>query len=186
MQEAFPEQFAEVALSDFYKAINKVQPSLIRTSADELTYHVHVMIRYEIEKALLEGEVGVEDLEELWNQKYMDYLGVRPGKPTEGILQDIHWSHGSLGYFPTYSLGSFYAAQFYAQAKKELPDLESQLELGEVSNFLALLRKSIHQHGKLYTAEQLSERFTGESLNIKHFVAYAKEKYGAIYGFSPD
>ena len=186
LQEAFPKQFAEVMLSDFYKAINKVQPSLIRTSADELTYHVHVMIRYEIEKALLEGEVGVEDLEELWNQKYMDYLGVCPSKPTEGILQDIHWSHGSLGYFPTYSLGSFYAAQFYAQAKKELPDLESQLELGEVSNFLALLRKNIHQHGKLYTAEQLSERFTGEPLNIKHFVAYAKEKYGAIYGLRLD
>ena len=144
LQNVFPEQLATVSLDDFYKAINKVQPSLIRTSSDELTYHVHVMIRYEIEKELLEGRIEVEDLEDLWNQKYSDYLGVKPTKPTEGILQDVHWSHGSLGYFPTYSIGSFYASQFYTQAKKDIHNLESQLENGEVTNFLDLLRKKGH------------------------------------------
>lgn len=183
LQEVFPEQLKDVSLDDFYKAVNKVQPSLIRTSADELTYHVHVMIRYEIEKALMEGAVEVEDLEELWNEKYTEYLGVTPTKPTEGVLQDIHWSHGSLGYFPTYSIGSFYAAQFYAQVEKQIPDIESKLAAGNVSEFLKLMRKNIHQHGKLYTAKQLSEKFTGEPLNIGHFVEYAKKKYSDIYSF---
>jgi carboxypeptidase Taq len=143
------------------------------------------MIRYEIEKSLLEGQIEVEDLEEVWNQKYLDYLGVTPTKPTEGVLQDIHWSHGSLGYFPTYSLGSFYAAQFYAQAKKDIDNLENQLKNGEVGEFSRLMKKKIHQHGKLYGADQLCEKFTGEALNIKHFITYAKDKYGAIYNFSP-
>jgi carboxypeptidase Taq len=185
LQSVFPKQLSSVSLDDFYKAINKVEPSLIRTSSDELTYHVHVMIRYEIEKSLLEGQIEVEDLEEVWNQKYLDYLGVTPTKPTEGVLQDIHWSHGSLGYFPTYSLGSFYAAQFYAQAKKDIDNLENQLKNGEVGEFSRLMKKKIHQHGKLYGADQLCEKFTGEALNIKHFITYAKDKYGAIYNFSP-
>ena len=140
------------------------------------------MIRYEIEKGLIEGSIEVNDLEEVWNEKYQTYLGVSASKPTEGVLQDIHWSHGSLGYFPTYSIGSFYAAQFYAAAKKEIPKLEDQLKRGDVSTFLKLMRKHIHQHGKVYSAEQLCENFTGEKLNINHFVKYAKEKYAGIYG----
>ena len=183
LQEVFPKQLKEVSLDNFYCAINKVQPSLIRTSADELTYHVHVMIRYEIEKALMEGLVEVEELEELWNEKYTEYLGLTPTKPTEGILQDIHWSHGSLGYFPTYSIGSFYAAQLYAHANKEIPDLEDKLSSGSISDFLRLMRKNIHQHGKLYTAEQLSNKLTGEPLNIKYFLDYTKKKYSDIYRF---
>lgn len=181
LQAKFPEQLKDVSLQEFYKAMNKVEPSLIRTSADELTYHVHVMIRYQIEKGLMEGGIKVADLEEVWNDKYEAYLGVRPTKPTEGVLQDIHWSHGSLGYFPTYSIGSFYAAQFYAKAKKMIPNLEDQLKEGKVDQFLALMRKHIHQHGKVYSADQLCENFTGEKLNIKHFVAYAKEKYGQMF-----
>jgi len=181
LQAVFPNQLSEITLDEFYKAINKVQPSLIRTSADELTYHVHVMIRYEIEKALIEGEVEVEGLEELWNEKYSTYLGVSPSKPSEGVLQDIHWSHGSLGYFPTYSIGSFYAAQFYNQAQKDIYKLEEKLAKGEVADFLKLMRCKIHQHGKLYSAEQLCEKFTGEPLNIKYFVDYAKAKYKEIY-----
>ena len=183
LQEVFPKQLKEVSLDNFYCAINKVQPSLIRTSADELTYHVHVMIRYEIEKALMEGLVEVEELEELWNEKYTEYLGLTPTKPTEGILQDIHWSHGSLGYFPTYSIGSFYAAQLYAHAQKEIPDLEDKLSSGSISDFLRLMRKNIHQHGKLYTAEQLSNKLTGEPLNITYFLDYVKKKYSDIYSF---
>lgn len=183
LKEVFPKQLKDISLENFYKAINKVQPSLIRTSADELTYHVHVMIRYEIEKSLMEGEVEVEDLEVLWNEKYTEYLGLTPSKPTEGVLQDIHWSHGSLGYFPTYSIGSFYAAQIYAHAEKQVPHLNEQLSSGNTASFLKLMRKNMHQHGKLYTADQLSTRFTGESLNMKYFLDYAKTKYSAIYGF---
>lgn len=181
LQEKFPKQLKDVSLEKFYQAMNKVDNSLIRTSADELTYHVHVMIRYEIEKGLMEGAIEVADLEEIWNDKYEAYLGVRPEKPTEGVLQDIHWSHGSLGYFPTYSIGSFYAAQLYAQCERRIPNLKKQLKSGNVKEFLALMRKHIHQHGKLYSAEQLCENFTGEKLNIKYFVAYAKEKYKALY-----
>lgn len=183
LQKVFPEQLGDVSLDQFYKAINKVQPSLIRTSADELTYHVHVMIRFEIECSLMEGVIEVTDLEEVWNEKYQDYLGVTPDKPTEGILQDIHWSHGSLGYFPTYSVGSFYAAQLYAQAEKDIPNLDEKLAQGKTKDFLTLMRKKIHQHGKLYPADQLVERFSGESLNIKYFMDYAHEKYRKIYGF---
>lgn len=182
LQAQFPEQLAAVPLIDFYKAMNKVESSLIRTSADELTYHVHVMIRYEIEKSLMEGSIEVKDLEDVWNEKYNSYLGVCPSKPTQGVLQDIHWSHGSLGYFPTYSIGSFYAAQFYATAKKQIPNLEKQLKKGDVSSFLKLMRKNIHRHGKLYSADQICENFTGEKLNINHFVKYAKEKYAGLYG----
>lgn len=181
LQAKFPKQLGDVTLEQFYKAINKVQPSLIRTSADELTYHVHVLIRYEIEKALMEKEIEVEDLEEVWNLKYKEYLGVEPSKPSEGVLQDIHWSHGSLGYFPTYSLGSFYAAQFYHAAQKEIPTLENDLKKGNVSNFLNSMRKHIHQHGKLYSAKQLCEKFTGDDLSIAYFVKYAKRKYTDIY-----
>lgn len=182
LQSKFPDQLQNVALVDFYKAMNKVESSLVRTSADELTYHIHVMIRYEIEKGLIEGSISVDDLEEVWNEKYQSYLGVSASKPSEGVLQDIHWSHGSLGYFPTYSIGSFYAAQFYNTAKREIPSLENQLKKGDVSQFLKLMRKSIHQHGKLYSADQLCENFTGEKLNINYFVKYAKEKYAGLYG----
>lgn len=182
LQAQFPNQLKDVPLIEFYKAMNKVESSLVRTSADELTYHIHVMIRYEIEKGLIEGSIEVKDLEEVWNEKYQTYLGISASKPTEGVLQDIHWSDGSLGYFPTYSIGSFYAAQFYATAKKKIPNLEDQFKKGDVSKFLELMRKHIHQHGKIYTAEQLCENFTGEKLNINHFVEYAKEKYAYIYG----
>lgn len=185
LQEVFSEQLKDVSVDNFYKGINRVEPSLIRTSADELTYHIHVMIRYEIEKSLFEGAIDVEELEDVWNEKYTQYLGVTPSKPSEGVLQDIHWSHGSFGYFPTYSIGSFYAAQFYAQAEKEILNLSSQLETGNINEFSSLMKMNIHQHGKLYPPEQLSEKFTGEVLNIKHFINYAKDKYGDIYGFTP-
>ena len=166
---------------DFYKAINVVKPSLIRTSADELTYHSHVLIRFEIEKALIEGSVRITELPELWNAKYKQYLGLVVPDDSKGILQDIHWSHGSFGYFPTYSLGSFYAAQFYAQAKKENPTLEFEIEMGNLAPLLSWLREKIHRHGKLYTAEQLCISITGEKLNFLHFMDYARTKYGALY-----
>ncbi|MGB0932627.1 MAG: carboxypeptidase M32, partial [Chitinophagales bacterium] len=121
LQQTFPENLENVSLQDFYKSMNLVKPSLIRTNADELTYHFHILVRFEIEKALIEGSIEVKNLDEVWVEKYKEYLGIEVPSDCEGILQDIHWSHGSLGYFPTYSLGSFYAAQFYAQANKDVP-----------------------------------------------------------------
>ena len=180
-QKYFPEQLKNVTAEDFFKGMNRVEPSLIRTNADELTYHFHIMIRYEIEKAIFEDKLKVEELPEYWNSKYKEYLGVESKDYSHGILQDIHWSHGSFGYFPTYSLGSFYAAQFFEQAKKEIPGLVKQVEEGNFTELLSWLRKSIHVHGKLYTAQELCVRITGEKLNFNHFMSYAKNKFGTIY-----
>lgn len=181
LQHAFPEQLKHVTVTDFYKAVNIVKPSLIRTSADELTYHTHVLIRFEIEKALIEGTIEVNDLPAVWNKKYKDYLGVEVPDDSKGVLQDIHWSHGSFGYFPTYSLGSFYAAQFFAQAEKEIPGLENQIETGNLKPLLNWLREKIHQFGQYYTAEELCIFITGEKLNFSFFMNYAKEKYNRLY-----
>ncbi|MBN8702567.1 MAG: carboxypeptidase M32 [Bacteroidetes bacterium] len=181
-KEFFPEQLKNCSVENFYKAMNCVKPSLIRTSADELTYHFHIMIRFEIEKSLLEGALKVAELPEYWNAKYKEYLGIDVPNNQKGVLQDIHWSHGSFGYFPTYSLGSFYAAQFYQQAKKELPSLENEIEKGNMQPLLHWLRDKIHAHGRFYTANQLCEKITGEKLNFSYFYEYAKEKYSGIYG----
>ena len=182
-QQYFSEQLIGVSAKDFYKAMNVVKPSLIRTSADELTYHFHVMIRFEIEKSLIEGTIEVRDLPSVWNAKYKEYMGVHVPSDAQGVLQDIHWSHGSFGYFPTYSLGSFYAAQFFAQAKKDIPELSTKIENGELNPLLDWLRNKIHQHGKTYTSDELCKMVTGETLNSDYFLKYAEEKYRNLYGF---
>ncbi len=182
LQEAFPENLQTVDLEKFYKTVNIVKPSLIRTNADELTYHFHILIRFLIEKELIEGSIKVKDIPQIWNQKYKEYLNIDVPSDKEGCLQDIHWSHGSLGYFPTYSLGSFYAAQFYQQAEKEIPDLEYQITNGNMRPLLQWLRTKIHQYGKFYTAEDLCIAITGEKLTFQYFMDYAKKKYGYIYG----
>ncbi len=182
LQENFPENLGEVNLESFYKAVNIVKPSLIRTNADELTYHFHILIRFLIEKELIEGSIKVKDIPAIWNQKYKEYLDIDVPSDKEGCLQDIHWSHGSLGYFPTYSLGSFYAAQFYQQAQKEISDLEYQITNGNMRPLLQWLRTKIHQYGRFYTAEDLCIAVTGEKLTFRYFMEYAKEKYGYIYG----
>ena len=181
LQETFPENLKNVSVENFYKAMNVVKPSLIRTSADELTYHFHVLIRFEIEKALIEGTIEVKDLPSYWNKKYKEYLGIDVPSDSKGVLQDIHWSHGSFGYFPTYSLGSFYAAQFYNQAKKEIPNLGHEIEKGNTSPLLNWLRLKVHKHGKFFTAEELCIHLTGEKLNFKYFMDYAKVKYSELY-----
>jgi carboxypeptidase Taq len=180
-QHYFPEQLQSVSAEGFFKGMNRVSPSLIRTNADELTYHFHIMIRYEVEKAIFEDKLKVDELPEYWNAKYKEYLGIESPDFAHGVLQDVHWSHGSFGYFPTYSLGSFYAAQFFDQAKKDIPNLFQQVEAGEFGELLSWLRKNIHSHGKMYTAKELCVRITGEKLNFKHFMNYAKNKFGTIY-----
>ncbi|MBK8390129.1 MAG: carboxypeptidase M32 [Saprospiraceae bacterium] len=171
----------KVGLKDFYYGINKVKPNLIRTEADELHYHIHVMIRYEIEKEMLMGNLDAAGAQEQWKSKYKDYLGLDIQDDSEGILQDVHWSHGSFGYFPTYSMGSFYAAQFFKQAQKDLTDLDEQIAKGNTAPLLQWLRENIHQHGRRYEAEELCKRVTGKPLNLKAFIDHAKEKYSDIY-----
>ncbi len=182
IQEVFPESFSHVSTEDFYKAVNMVEPSFIRTSADELTYHFHVIIRYEIEKALVEGTFEVEDLPRIWKEKYKEYLNINVPSDQKGVLQDIHWSHGSFGYFPTYSLGSFYAAQFFFKASVSIPNLEALIAQGNLKPLLDFLHENIHQYGRLYNAEEICIRVTGEKLNFRYFMDYAMKKYSMIYG----
>ncbi|MEX2591115.1 MAG: carboxypeptidase M32 [Chitinophagales bacterium] len=181
IQAYFPDQLMQVNVEDFYKAMNLVKPSLIRTNADELTYHFHILVRYEVEKALISGDIKIKELPEFWNSKYKEYLKVDVPSDAQGVLQDIHWSHGGFGYFPTYSLGSFYAAQYYAQMKKDLPNLEQELENGNCKIALDWLRSNIHQYGRQYSADALCEKVTGEKLNFRYFMQYATKKYSDLY-----
>jgi len=183
LQSYFPENLNGVSLDEFYKCINKVEPSLIRTDADEITYHFHVIIRYEIEKGLLDGSIRVKDLREVWNSKYKAYLGVDVPSDNQGVLQDVHWAHGSIGYFPTYTLGSFYAAQYFEQAAKEIPTLQADIANGKLLELRNWLKGKIHDHGRLYNAEELCKKVTGKGLDPDCFMKYATEKYSKIYGF---
>jgi carboxypeptidase Taq len=181
LQQYFPSQLRDVSADAFYKAMNKVEPSLIRTEADEITYHFHVMIRYEIEKALIQGEITVAELPGIWNEYYQKYLGLSSPDDKKGVLQDVHWSHGSFGYFPTYSLGSFYAAQFFEQAIKDLPDLQARIESGNLVPLLEWLRGKVHKHGRKYRSEELCNKITGKGLDFSSFMNYAENKYSGIY-----
>ncbi len=180
----FPDQLSDVDPVQFYRAINKVTPSLIRTEADELTYHFHVIIRYELEKRLIEGSVETKDIPAIWNELYEKYLGIQVPDDRNGCLQDVHWSHGSFGYFPTYSLGSLYAAQFYRTAGQQIPALAETIQKGDIVPLLQWLRTHVHQYGRRYTSEQLCRNITGEPLNSSYFLEYATDKYRGIYHFT--
>lgn len=182
LQNLFPENLKTIALDDFYKGINIVKPSLIRTDADELTYHFHIMIRYEIEKQLIDGSIEVKDLKEIWNAAYKKYLNIDVSSDKEGVLQDVHWAHGGFGYFPTYSLGSFYAAQFFKQAVKDKPQLLQEITERKPKALLAWLQENIHQYGRFYSAKDLCKKATGEALKFDYFMQYVENKYGEIYG----
>jgi carboxypeptidase Taq len=181
LQQYFPSQLSDITVEEFFKAVNKVEPSLIRTEADEVTYHFHVMIRYEIEKALMEGLIKTKDLPATWNELYYKYLGIKPADDKTGVLQDVHWSHGSFGYFPTYTLGSFYAAQFFNKANEHIKDLGKQIARGELKEMLDWLRKKVHIHGRRFTSEELCEKITGQKLDPSFFTRYIKEKYALVY-----
>jgi carboxypeptidase Taq len=183
LKEFFPKQLGNIAVEQFYKGINKVQPSLIRTEADELTYHFHVMIRYEIEKMLIDGSINTKDIPSYWNEHYRKYLGIDVPDDKRGCLQDVHWSHGSFGYFATYSLGSLYAAQLYAAADQPKGCVDAAVAAGNNSHLLSWLRQHIHGFGRYYTSEELCKQATGEVLNSQYFMSYATEKYNHIYSF---
>ncbi|MFK7845898.1 MAG: carboxypeptidase M32 [Rhodothermales bacterium] len=183
LQRIFPDQLKAISLDTFYPALNKVNPSLIRVEADEVTYNLHIMLRFEIENALVDGKVKVNDLPELWRTKMGEYLGVTPENDADGVLQDIHWSLGVFGYFPTYALGNLMSTQLFDQASKDLPNLDDQMRNGQFAELLSWLQTNIHQYGRKLEAGEILERVTGERLNSESWLRYVKQKYSAIYGF---
>lgn len=181
LQEIFPEQLGNVTMDRFVRAINVSRPSLVRTEADELTYPLHIAIRYEIEKGLFNGTIPTEHLDETWNDMYEKYLGIRADKASLGILQDVHWSSGSFGYFPTYALGSAYAAQFYRTMEKQIP-INTLLEENRFDEIEAWLRENIHRYGFRYDPEEVIIRATGEPFDVNYYLDYLCDKYTALYG----
>ncbi|MGA2500089.1 MAG: carboxypeptidase M32, partial [Tepidisphaeraceae bacterium] len=182
LQAAFPQAAAGVSPEQWLRAVNHVEPSLIRTESDEVTYNLHIMLRFEIELNLLTGSLSTKDVPAVWNRTTRDYLGITPPNDAQGCLQDIHWSHGAIGYFPTYTLGNLYAAQFYAQAKADIGGLEEAFAAGDFKPLLGWLREKIHRHGKRYSAGELVRRVTGRALVAKplldHLARKTKEAYG--------
>lgn len=181
LQKFFPSQLEKVNLDQFYKGINKVQPSFIRTEADEITYHFHVYIRYELEKSLLDNSIRTEDIPSFWNEQYKKLLGITVPDDKKGCLQDVHWSHGSFGYFPTYSLGSFYAAQFHTAARLQLKTVDHEIKTGNTGTLLKWLREKVHRHGRYYTSEELCREISGSTLEVSYFLNYLLDKYVSIY-----
>ena len=181
-QRAFPDALGDESIEGFYFAINDVRPSLIRVEADEATYNLHILIRFELEQALLADDLRAGDLPEAWNDKYAQYLGIRPLNDSDGVLQDIHWSGGLIGYFPTYSLGNLYASQFFAQAQVDLGDLAPQFARGEFQPLRDWLARMIHAHGQRYTAAELVRKTTGKPLSSGPLVAHLRNKLAPLYG----
>jgi carboxypeptidase Taq len=177
----FPKQLTGVTAEQFYRAINKVEPSFIRVEADELTYNMHIMVRFELEQQLISGELRAADLPQAWRAKMQELLGVTPKTDAEGVLQDVHWSLAAFGYFPTYTLGNLYSAQFVAAAKSQDSLIEADLAKGDSTRLLAWLHHNVHRHGSKYDPAQLCERATGSTLTAQPFVDYVREKYGALY-----
>lgn len=181
LQAVFPQQLGEVSEESFYRAINKVQPSLIRVEADEVTYSLHIILRFELEQQLINGTLSVEDLPEAWNAKMNEFLGIVPPRNAEGVLQDVHWSFGAFGYFPTYALGNLYAAQFLKTMESQLPSIWDEVAVGTTRPVLDWLRTNIHRHGKVRSARRLVNGITGAELDPGFFLRYLTEKYGELY-----
>ncbi|MBO0783205.1 MAG: carboxypeptidase M32 [Ktedonobacteraceae bacterium] len=180
VQEVFPQSFQQVSVTDFARALNHVEASLIRVEADEVTYNLHIIIRFELEQAMVNGKVAVEDLPRLWNEKYRTYLGVEPDSDANGVLQDVHWTSG-FGYFPSYTLGNLYGAQIYSTLRRNFADFDQRLASGETAFILDWLRERIYTFGAIYQPAELLQHVTGEAANPQHFVQYVTEKFSKIY-----
>ncbi|HEY9076549.1 MAG TPA: carboxypeptidase M32 [Anaerolineaceae bacterium] len=180
-QEVFPVQVGNVTLDAFYRAINKVQPSFIRVEADEATYNLHIMLRLEIEIAMMEGSLAVKDLPEAWNERMKSYLGLTPPDDAHGVLQDIHWSGGMIGYFPTYALGNLLSVQLWECIQKDLPNLDDQIKLGQFNELLQWTRQNVHLAGAKYEPQVLAKRITGSTMDPQPYVNYLQKKYSEIY-----
>jgi len=179
LKKTFPDQFSSTDPDKLFHAINVVEPSLIRIYADEVTYILHVILRYEIEKDLLTQEIGADDIPALWNAKMEEMLGIVPPSDDQGCLQDIHWSLGCIGYFPTYALGTLLAAHWHELARKALPDLDTQIEQGNFKPIREYLRENIHIHGRRYLTQELLQKLSGEELSPEPFLRYLDHKYNA-------
>lgn len=179
---AFGEALEGVDVDEVYAAMNIVQPNLIRVESDEATYNLHIMLRFDLERAMLSGDLPVADLPGAWNERIRNDLHLEVPDDRRGCLQDVHWSMGAIGYFPTYTLGNLYAAQFWATITDEIGDLDEQIRSGEFGGLLAWLRENIHRHGRLYTAPDLCEKVTGKPLEAKPFFDYLSGKVRAVYG----
>jgi carboxypeptidase Taq len=182
-QEVFP-TLRDVALKDFYFAINQVAPSLIRVEADEVTYNLHIIFRFELERSLINGGLQARDLPEAWNAKIQEYLGLTPPDDRDGVMQDVHWSGGHLGYFPTYTLGNIYAAQFFAKASGELGDPAGLFARGEFETLLDWLRRNIHSQGSRHRPRDLVRAVTGKDLDSRFLVEYLSKKFKTFYGLN--
>ena len=182
LQAYFPGQLKNVDLDTFYRAINKVEPSFIRVEADEATYNLHVMLRFEIELALLEGKLNAAELPDFWNTKMEEYLGLTPPDDAQGVLQDVHWSEGLLGYFPTYALGNLVASQLWEKIEADIPDVTQKIESARFDALLSWLRENVHQFGAKFEPMELLERATGSGLSAEPYLRYLRTKFGEIYG----
>ena len=182
-RQVFWEALSGVKLADFYFAINEVKPSLIRVEADEATYNLHILLRFEIEHAIFGKELKTDDIPAVWNEKFQKYFGITPPDDARGCLQDVHWSAGLIGYFPTYTLGNLYSAQFFATVRQQLGDLENQFSVGKFDGLLNWLRKNIHGHGQRYRASDLVRQVTGKPLSHEFLIKYLRQKYQPLYGF---
>jgi carboxypeptidase Taq len=180
LQEVFP-QLSPVSLEQFYHGINKVSPSYIRVEADEATYNLHIMLRLELEIAMIEGKIALKDLPTLWNARMEEYLSVTPPNDAQGVLQDVHWAYGNIGYFSTYALGNLVSAQLWEKIKSDLPDLDEQIRSGKFDGLLGWLRTNIHQHGRKFEPQELIRRVTGSPITPEPYMRYLREKFGQIY-----
>ena len=182
LQASFPDQVGNISVDDFYRAINKVQQSFIRVEADEATYNLHIILRFELEKDILTGKIALKDLPKEWNQRFEAYFGKVPPNDSEGVLQDVHWSAGLVGYFPTYALGNLLSLQYYNCALKEHPSLPDEIAAGKFDTLHSWLQTNIHQHGRKFTSSELTQRITGEAIQSRDYIAYLQQKFGDIYG----
>jgi carboxypeptidase Taq len=183
LKKVFPDSLADVDLRRFYEGVNRVTPSFIRVEADEVTYNLHILLRFELEKQLVSGDLAVDELPAAWNAKMEELLGLKPPDDAKGVLQDIHWSGGMFGYFPTYSLGNLYAAQFFNTLEQDVSEWRKQVERGRFQSIIDWLKTNIHKHARVYPAQELCTRVTGESLNPRYLLEYLVKKFGDIYGF---
>lgn len=184
LQAAFPEQLANVQPETFYRAINKVQPSFIRVEADEATYSLHIILRFELEQELIDGRLALRDLPDAWNARFKDYFDLEVPSDAEGVLQDIHWAGGMIGYFPTYALGSIIACQLWEKILADVPDLYAQFERGEFGALREWLRLNLHRHGRKFTPAETLRRVVGGAIDVGPFLRYLRAKYSEIYGLN--
>lgn len=181
LKAVFPDQLGNTTAREFYRAINGIKPSFIRIDSDETTYNLHIILRFEIEDAFINEKIRVADIPELWNEKMREYLGIVPANDAEGCLQDVHWSFGGYGYFPSYTLGKLYAAMLWKQMQQELPDIRSMIANGQFEPIREWLRVQIHQYGKTQTSEEIIRRITGRGLTEEDFLAYVSAKADDVY-----